>query len=777
MIEDEKPCEDGAYFQDLVRDASIKMTLEANASSPIKMMESGDLELKESLPFCDDESDCKLSPTTAHVQTVVDPISSKLAAIHHVSQAIKSLRWIRQLQSTESEMEKDTDASDVPPPSIDLSICACGDADCIEVCDIREWLPTSKLDHKLWKLVLLLGESYLALGHAYKEDGQLHKALNIVELACSVYGSMPQHLEETKFISSMVSWPSVQTNFGNDKTKLYHGNEKDLCYSSNEKSLSSKQFSSTYLFWAKAWMLVGDVYVEFYILKDKESSIQAERSSTRELKVSSEVVKEVKRLKKRLGQYMQNCSSCSLVNCSCQSDRASSGSNASSSGGDTRLLTYGRKQHKRSHTKSSSCSLLEDLEDEFASQIDNRQSSDGGFLEHNIEGRTLGEASEASKVTGETLPISNFERVIGTSQADGARLAVASPSDFASNETSRVKNGGIFEFLGGPIVGDAEYNLSIAQSCYEEARNALGGLPSGSGELQSIMKKQGWVCNELGRYWLARKEIKNAELAFADAIKAFREVSDHTNIILIDCNLGHGRRGLAEEMLSKIDEFKAHAFFHDSYNHALETAKLEYSESLRYYTAAKLELNYIPEEAGSVPSSLRTEVYTQFAHTYLRLGMLLAREDTTAEVYANRLVENAYAGKCGSSIRRSKKQGQKHEVSANDSIREALSMYESLGELRKQEAAYAYFQLACYQRDCCLKFLKPDGKKGTLPKGENGSLQRVKQYALLAERNWQKAADFYGPETHPTMYLTILIERSALSSSLSEPFHSNGVCS
>ncbi|GJM92419.1 hypothetical protein PR202_ga08893 [Eleusine coracana subsp. coracana] len=45
------------------------------------------------------------------------------------------------------------------------------------------------------------------------------------------------------------------------------------------------------------------------------------------------------------------------------------------------------------------------------------------------------------------------------------------------------------------------------------------------------------------------------------------------------------------------------------------------------------------------------------------------------------------------------------EISASDAFREALSTYESLGEHRKQEAAFGHFQLACYQRDLCLRFL------------------------------------------------------------------------
>ncbi|KAL5558461.1 hypothetical protein UlMin_034672 [Ulmus minor] len=745
------PCEGEQNFQDFITDSSIKTSIEANAFTPRQMIAPGIMEFSDSgiakSTSCGDESDelCNLSPSTTHiVQTVADPISSKLAAIHHVSQAIKSLRWMRQLQSTESELtDHEIETTNRSPSSIDLDVCACGDADCIEVCDIREWLPKSKMDHKLWKLVLLLGESYLALGHAYMEDGQLHQALKVVQLACSVYGSMPQHLEDTKFISSMISSSLPQTgfNFRNDKTRSYYGDVKDVISSNTDECITSEQFSSSYLFWAKAWTLVGDIYVEYYLVKGKEIPVEAGKRSTKELKVSAEVGKEVKRLKKKLGQYMQNCSSCSLVNCSCQSDRASSGSSASSRSGGMRSIGFSRKHSKRS--AKSSPSLLGDHEDANNNRVvENEHNFDTVHLHHNREG-------------GNPIDVSNTDEFSVKPKMDD----VEPQSKIASGETPKVKNGGIFKYIGGPRDVDVEYNLSAALTCYEEARNALVGLPSGSGELHSILKKKGWVSNELGRYRLERKELKEAELAFADAIKAFRGVSDHTNIILINCNLGHGRRALAENTVSKIDDLKV---FPDAYNHALKIAKVEYSESLRYYGAAESELYTMEEEASNVPSSLRTEVQTQLAHTYLRLGMFLAREDTTAKVYGNEVNEDDHSY----SRRRTRNEARKHEISANDAVRKALSMYESMGELRKQEAAYAYFQLACYQRDCCLKFLESSHKKSNF-------LQRVKQYASLADRNWQRAMDFYGPNTHSFMYLTILIERSTLLSSLSSPLHSN----
>ncbi|KAF8405789.1 hypothetical protein HHK36_007866 [Tetracentron sinense] len=748
---EDTPTKDGRILHDSIsEEASVKMTLEENVSASRKLIAPGGTEFgdpKEAVPGSSSEDSlavCQMPATTAHVvQTVADPISPKLAAIHHISQAIKSLRWKRQLQNTEEELIDHGNRTQDRSSSIYFSVCACGDADCIEVCDIRAWLPRSKMDNKLWKLVLLLGESYLALGQAYKEDGQLHQALKVVELACSVYGSMPQHLEDVQFISSMVNSSSSQTfNDESRKTCSFPDNTSELDSSSTEDFFTIERSSSTYLFWAKAWTLVGDVYVEYHMIKGKEISTQAERTAcSGDLRMPSEVVKEVKRLKKKLGQYKQNCSTCSLINCSCQSDRASSGNNASSSSGDMNRLAYGRKQSRRSNAKNSLRSLFGNPEDDHVhSEVENENCS---------------------------------ERVECISETHNIGSTVVAGSEPTTGKVPKLKNGGIFKFLEGPVIGDADYTLSAAISCYDEAIKAVDELPTGSAELQSIVKKKGWVCNELGRNRLERKELEKAEFAFADAINAFREVSDHTNIILINCNLGHGRRALAEEMVSKMENLKTHAVFLNAYNQALETAKLEYSESLRYYGAAKSELNAVEEGAGSVSSSLRNEVYTQFAHTYLRLGMLLAREDIPAEIYENGAVKDMSLAYINSSDRKSKKELRKHEISANDAIREALCMYESLGELRKQEAAYAYYQLACYHRDCCLKFLDADYKKMILSRGESSILQKVKQYASLAERNWQKSIDFYGPKTHPIMYLTILLERSALQLRLSHSFNTN----
>lgn len=162
LAEDETSTE-SETCQDSQPEACLKVIFEEDISGSDQLVASSELDFRD--PGAKPSSDDGNSEVCDHVvQTIVDPISSKLAAIHHVSQAIKSLRWKRQLQSIESD--DDIRTQDSLPRSIDFSVCACGDVDCIEVCDIREWLPTSKLDDKLWKLVLLLGESYLALGQA-----------------------------------------------------------------------------------------------------------------------------------------------------------------------------------------------------------------------------------------------------------------------------------------------------------------------------------------------------------------------------------------------------------------------------------------------------------------------------------------------------------------------------------------------------------------------------------------------------------------------------------
>lgn len=51
-----------------------------------------------------------------------------------------------------------------------------------------------------------------------KEDGQLHQAQEVVELACPVYGSMPQYLEDTLFPQWLNMHPRQNAMMKNEKT-------------------------------------------------------------------------------------------------------------------------------------------------------------------------------------------------------------------------------------------------------------------------------------------------------------------------------------------------------------------------------------------------------------------------------------------------------------------------------------------------------------------------------------------------------------------------------
>lgn len=740
-----------------------------------------------------DESDAicnRTPPSTNVIQTIADPVSSKLAAVHHISLAIKSLRWTRQLQGAESESVNDDEVTDnSQSQTARFSVCACGETDCIEVCDIREWLPTSKLDHKLWKLVLLLGESYLALGQAYKDDGQLLQALKVVEVACSVYGSVPQYLDDAKFISSInnVSTSCYGVDGRQDKQGYLIGDEMQLTKNSCIARINLKHCTSTYLFWARAWTLVGDVYVEFLAVQSKETITSSQTPATQELKMSSEVVKELIRLKKKLGQGVENCSSCSLVNCSCQSDRASSGNSASSSGGQISPFNHGRRQNKRSNFRPMAGVLSGNPETSHVQfkggsglgiNFDMTQKKDckiSGETDSRSKHGIKEEYSASSSREDDRREKSSCSAVDVKMAVDGGGVGALedTQNEATSEKSPKTRSGGIFKYLQGPGTTDSDGILLVALCCYEAARKALDEVNVGSDELQSVLKKIGWVCNELGRSRLERKDLAKAEVSFAKAINAFREVSDHANIILINCNLGHGRRTLAEELVTKLEYLKSNSIFHNAYKQTLESAIREYSKSLKYYAAAKSELDIIGNEADDFLTRLKNEAYTQFAHTYLRLGMLLAREDTVADVYA--VGDDKPLESHGSTDKRTKKD-HRNEISANEAIREALSIYESLGELRKQEAAYAHFQLACYQRDCCLKFLNSSharDRSSNKSKSEGSILQRAKQYLSLAERNWLKAVEFYSAKTHPVMFLTILIERAALLSNISDYFHSH----
>ncbi|PKA58365.1 hypothetical protein AXF42_Ash013871 [Apostasia shenzhenica] len=743
-------------------DVNQMLKVETNSNDPqILSSTTGAGELSKSITcpeILDNMVVCQtMSSTHGIMRTVKDPVSSKFAAIHHVSQAIKSLRWKRQLQNAEGEIDHSrlNERSFQP----DFSSCSCGDVNCIEICDIREWLPKAKLDHKMWNLVLLLGESYLGLGEALKEDGQLHRALKVVKLACLVYGSMPQHLDDALFISSMDNRPSYHAMCKESVSnpKVITDSIEGIACTMFENCCFADHLSPTYLFWYKVWSLLGDVYVEYQRMRVREIPEKGgEKASSKELRMSNEVVREVMRLKKKLGKYASNCSSCFLINCGCQSDRVSSGNNASSSGNVS--LSYSRKHNRKLYSRTSPSLFGQDSDTSasFKSECSNEKEN----CENHNDGdeQVIAKPSEVNSTATCSLDTGNIPE-----ENVNLYRETISPEP-GMRDGSYSENGGLFKFLEGPKSNDIECNLLTAIYCYDAARKAINGFPFVSAELNSLIRRKGWVYNELGRYRLDKESLASAEAAFSDAIQAFKEVSDYTNIILINCNLGHGRRSLAEELVSKLDELKKYEVLQNAYKQAFKSARLEYLESLKHYGAAKTELDSV---GSIIDLSLHDEVYTQYGHTHLRLGMLLAKEGSSDDHETTDCEASS-----GSTIW--KKDQLMHTMSASDAFREALSLYESLSPLRKQEAAFCHFQLACFHRDNCLKLLDREQRQLKLSKIEI-KRQKAKWYASLADKHWQKAIEFYGPRMHPVMYLNILLEQAALVADLSNSFHSNAM--
>ena len=153
--------------------------------------------------------------------------------------------------------------------------------------------------------------------------------------------------------------------------------------------------------------------------------------------------------------------------------------------------------------------------------------------------------------------------------------------------------------------------------------------------------------------------------------------------------------------------------------------------------------------------------------------MLLAREDKCGHLLSRFPTVN----KCSEfldvdSMDNQMPQYKKIHITTNGAIREAIALYEMLGNLRAQELAFAHFQLACYHRDCCFAIIKSEMRILT----ESASHQQLKRYLSLAERHWLKALKYYRASIHPDMFLEILMQKSALNAAVSSSSGSVSVC-
>jgi tetratricopeptide (TPR) repeat protein len=652
-------------------------------------------------------------PVPQVVQALADPVSARLAAVHHLSQAIKSLRWQRQLQDVG---EKKVSAENVGPKlnrhPDRYTECVCGEPECVAICDFRDIEVGLEMDEKLWQLLLLLGESYLTLAQAYKEDGQFSRALKAAELACLARGSTPRPEKQIEAID------------GSDGA--------DITDSSRAGKTSEVHKDKGY-FWGQVWLLVGDIFSEVQrSMGDSDAIKHQDVTPGEELKMAQEVMKEVKRLKKKVGQFQGNCEICSLTSCSCQSDRASSGISASSSHSFSPEGTSGK--YARKHVKKSNSKNPPPASDILIQERDKL-----------------------------SLNADVNEAIINSDAKVMKREPVLRES--ISEESTNVD---IFTYLGKPVVDDWEKNLSAASECYSSAVNAFADSIH-LRDYENALRKKGWACNELGRRRLAQGHVKSAETAFETAIVAFRAVKDLPNIVLVFLNLAHGRRAAAEVFASQLSSWEGCQLphFYYSFIKTLGEARFLYQEALEFYGEGRKELMAWGDGVERTMRGLCNEVYTQLAHTYLKLGMLLAREDKFLK--ANRKnKESRTVG--GNELDSDRKSG----ISAKEAISKALVLYESLGSLRAQEAAYAQFQLGCQQRDSCLFAMAVQAEETNTQKRDT-RLQGAKRLASMADRYWQKALEYYKAVSHPDMFLQIMMERSAMCLAMAPLSHPNSV--
>ncbi|GBG86068.1 hypothetical protein CBR_g40969 [Chara braunii] len=709
-----------------------------------------------------------------------DAVSAHLAAIHHLSQAIKVLRWQRQVVEERRKAKaggevvdgectvKEVTARRSKGSSEFLALCLCGESACAPSACSKE--TTQKMERKVLQLIRLLGESYLALAQAYQSDGQLGRALRAAELAGLVCGPLQ---EMDKHPLCLQAWIRGKKGAG----KPYYQGMRLPCKRFEKKEMDGAANSALALslsssfckgkgvvsgkegrggsrggsdealsfwkgqFWGSLWAFVGDIYVEVQqTMSEGDLPCHQDGSNSGELTIEDEVVKEVKRLKKKSGPPGSGCSSCSLTGCSCLSDRASSGRSASvsgSSGSREGSVTVGilRRHSRRRHIRKGRSEKEFDDDDDD----DQDEDEDEEVSVERVTGSKQAKTVSAGGNRGADRRMHKTDKNLesaqqGHGQGDGERVIVGDEDDRANKPC----NGGDACF-GRQVTLDWRVNLTAADECYAAAVMAVSELPECREEWELALRKRGWTCNELGRRWLVAGERELAEQAFRSAIVAFRAVGDVTNEVLVHCNLGHARRAAAEKAVSELQEAANHKEEErgsqvaegDEGEESMSTrvwmegkwkqasamnVTALYGEALGHYCAARKALLLVGDGVEKSFGGVWNEVHTQMAHTYLRLGMFLAAESRLLGTGATgRQPDNG--SKEGASCDRDKGRmsalgGVREEhwdfirrldgLSPKEAITKAIVLYESLGKSRTQEAAYASYQLASYHRDCCM---------------------------------------------------------------------------
>ncbi|CAE5957097.1 unnamed protein product [Arabidopsis arenosa] len=137
-------------------------------------------------------------------------------------------------------------------------------------------------------------------------------------------------------------------------------------------------------------------------------------------------------------------------------------------------------------------------------------------------------------------------------------------------------------------------------------------------------------------------------------------------------------RQVEPDTTPKEKEITLHRTAERAHKEAVEATTLEYVASLGYYIAAETEFNTIIENGSLLPESVRVEVYRRLGHAYLWLAIHLSEENTTA--LAPHVLMRGISDDSSPCL------------SAINALRGALASYESVGEVGKNEVAYAYYR-------------------------------------------------------------------------------------
>ncbi|KAG0592183.1 hypothetical protein KC19_1G231900 [Ceratodon purpureus] len=238
-------------------------------------------------------------PVPQVVQTPANSVSALRGEVDDISQAIKALRWERQLQEAQGKQVAAEPSNPLTSSLTYFGSCLCGMP---SHSSERKELGGSEMDEKLQaasckcvcRLLILLSDSYFRLSRAYREDGQFTLALNALEFACLTRDFSLRTFRDFSF--RYLSDFSLEEKL--EKLKdVRHPKAAEFAWRMRRLTPPPKEeFFPKGLFESHAWILAGDAYLGAQRTFD-DSHVAIPHQEEEELKMSQEVKEEVHRVK------------------------------------------------------------------------------------------------------------------------------------------------------------------------------------------------------------------------------------------------------------------------------------------------------------------------------------------------------------------------------------------------------------------------------------------------------------------------------------------------